>query len=76
VPHQPFAEQQLPKLLPRHVYPPAPPQLASGDTFFVGIEAGGEAARVDDVRTAVEDGFEVAPLLAHVPNAELQPVPQ
>jgi hypothetical protein len=68
-PHQPFAEQQLPKLLPRQVYPVVPPQLASGETFFVGVEAGGEAARVDV-------GFGVGPLPVHEPNFELQPVPQ
>lgn len=59
-----------------------PPHVASVDTFFVGVETGAEDARVEEERTvdeaAFEDeaGLEVVPLLVHVPNAELQPVPQ
>ena len=37
-PHHPFALQQLPKELPRHVYPELPPHVASGETFFAAAE--------------------------------------
>ena len=70
----------MPKVLPKHVYPVAPPQLASGDTLFVGVDAGGEAMRVDEVLITVAErvelAFEVASLPVHEPNDELQPVPQ
>lgn len=82
VPHQPPLLQQLPKELPKQVYPLVPPHVASGVTFFVGVDTGAEDARVDEERmvddAAFEDeaGLEVVPLPVHVPKAELQPVPQ
>lgn len=36
-PHHPAEEQQFPNELPKHVYPVVPPQLASGETFLVGV---------------------------------------
>lgn len=61
-----------------------PPHEASVVTFFVGVEAEAEEERVEEDGTAEdtridvadEAGLEVAPLPVHVPNAELQPVPQ
>lgn len=53
-----------------------PPQLASGDTFLVGVDAGGVATRVDEGRTVTEVAFDVVVLPVHVPNAELQLAPQ
>ena len=53
-----------------------PPHVASGDTFFVGVETGGGATVVDEGRTVTEVAFDVVVLPVHVPNAELQLAPQ
>lgn len=72
------------------MYPLVPPQVASGVTFLVGVDAGGEDDRVEDVRmvedvrtveeTRTDDEeetrLEEVTLPVHVPKAELQPVPQ
>jgi hypothetical protein len=78
-PHHPLLEQQLPKLDPKQVKPVVPPQVASVETFFVGVEAAAEDERVEVRTTKVElvrlvDETGLLPL--HVPNPDWQPVPQ
>jgi len=51
-----------------------PPHVASGETFLVGVDAGGGAC-VDEVLTVTGVAFDVV-LPVHVPNAELQLAPQ
>jgi hypothetical protein len=72
LPHHPLPEQQSPKLDPKHVKPPfVLPQVASVDTFFVGVEAAAVDERVEVRTTKVElvRFVEVTGLLPlHVPN--------
>jgi len=49
-----------------------PPQVASVDTFLLGVEDGAEEERVDDGGVNEVVGL----LFVQVPNAGLQPVPQ
>lgn len=53
----------------------APPHVASGDTFLVGVEEGAGATFVEEGLTVTEVAFDVV-VPVHVPNAELQLAPQ
>jgi hypothetical protein len=67
----------LPNELPKQVAPPLlEPQVASVDTFFVGVEDGAADVRVDEDAGLVDDFKVVGVLPVQVPKAELQPVPQ
>jgi hypothetical protein len=75
LPHQPLLEQQSPKLDPKQVDPPfVLPQVASVETFFVGVEAAAADERVEVRTTKVELAglVEVTGLTPplHVPNAD------
>jgi len=90
VPHHPYWEQQVPKVLPVHVCPDVPPQVPSGLTVsFVGVEVEAVLLLVDElldfeveveVFVDVEDFDELNELdelvPVHVPEAGLQPAPQ
>ena len=54
LPHHPLLLQQFPKDDPKQVSPVVPPHVASVETFFVGVEAAAEDARVDVRTTRVE----------------------
>lgn len=57
VPHHPYWEQQLPKVLPVQVCPDVPPQVPSGLTVRVGVEVDEVLLFVDellDFETEVE----------------------
>lgn len=79
LPHQPLLEQQFPKDDPKQVNPVVPPQVASVETFFVGVEAAADDERVE-VRTINVElaGFEedTGLLPLQVPNSDWQPVEQ
>jgi hypothetical protein len=72
-PHHPLFEQQSPNPDPRHVDPPWVPQVPSGETFFVGVEAAAADDRVEVRTTNVElvsfvEGAGLLPV--HVPNLD------
>jgi hypothetical protein len=68
LPHHPLLEQQSPNPDPAHVEPPLVlPQVPSGETFFVGVEAAAADDRVDVRMTKVE-------LARFVEDAALLPV--
>jgi hypothetical protein len=77
LPHQPYAEQQLPKVLPEHVKPWAPEHVPSVD--FLVLPAGvGVGVALAEVGLAEVAAFtdETGALPEQVPKAVLQPVPQ
>jgi hypothetical protein len=87
VPHHPFTEQQVPKVLPVHVCPDVPPQVASGLTVSVEVEVEAVLLLVDElldfeveVEVFVDDVEDFdkldEPVPVQVPEAGLQPAPQ
>ena len=49
VPHHPYCEQQVPKVLPVQVCPDVPPQVPSGLTVSFGVELEEVLLLVDEV---------------------------
>lgn len=67
----------MPKELPKQVAPPLlEPQVASVETFWVGVGDGAADVRVDVGAGFVEDLRVVGVLPLQVPKAELQPALQ
>ena len=67
----------MPKELPKQVAPPLlEPQVASVETFWVGVEDGTADVRVDVGAGFVEDLRVVGVLPLQVPKAELHPALQ
>lgn len=72
-PHQPYCEQQLPKVEPWQVKPPVPAQVPSVETFLAAAEV---AAALVEVALVVGVAALEAEAPLQVPKAVLQPVPQ
>jgi hypothetical protein len=78
-PHHPALEQQLPKPEPWQVKAAVPPQVASVETFLVGVAAADVETFVEETATLVErteltTAEELVPV--QVPAPAWQPVPQ
>jgi hypothetical protein len=77
LPHQPYWEQQLPKVEPAQVKPEAPPHEPSVETLPAAEATGAlelvVAALVVDVALVVVGA---TPLLPQLPKPDWQPVPQ
>jgi hypothetical protein len=73
-PHQPYWEQQLPKVEPLHVKPEVPPHEPSVETLPAGATDGVAALVEVEIAALVVVG--TAPLLPQLPAPAWQPVPQ